>query len=75
MNRKELLADRDRMYVLTEDAIGQLYLEVVVGGIAMYTVDVALSKEEAAAYIDGGKAELDNLAYKICKNPEAFRFR
>jgi hypothetical protein len=75
MKRKELLIDRDKMYALTQDSAGQLFIEVVVGGFAMENLVIALSKEEEAAYATGGKRELDDLAYKISKEPEVYRSR
>jgi hypothetical protein len=75
MKRKEIIVDRDKMYALTEDASGQLFLEVVVGGFAMENMVIPLSAEERSAYQTNGKSKLDDLAYEICKEPENFRGR
>jgi len=63
------------MYALTQSEAGHLFLEVVVGGIAMENLVVPLSEEEEAAYRSNGKSELDDLAYEVCKEPDLFRSR
>lgn len=57
------------MYRLLRGAGGQLALEVVVGGIALYAVRVVLSADEAAAYEREGTAALDRLAQRIQADP------
>ncbi len=75
MKRKEVLVDRDRMYALTEDASGKLFIEVVVGGFAMENLVIPLTADEQLCYRSNGKPVLDDLAYNICKEPEKFRTR
>lgn len=57
------------MYRLLRAADGALVLEVVAGGIALYTVRVVLSDEEAAAYGRQGLRFLDPLAQRIQADP------
>lgn len=70
--RQELLVDRDRMYALTRDGAGDLYLEVVSGGIAMENVVVKLNDYEAGQYVKDGKPFLDRLALDIARNREKY---
>ncbi len=73
--RRELLVDQDRMYALTQDDDGHLYLEVVVGDIAWENLVVPLSAEESRSYSEQGKSFLDDLAIRVTKTPSAFRDR
>jgi hypothetical protein len=73
--RKEILVDSGRMYALTQDSDGNYYLEVLVGGFAMYEVVLPLTPEEVAAYEKNGKYELDTLAFKVAKDKSRFADR
>ena len=69
---EEELLSSPMMYRLLRDAKGSLALEVVVGGMAMSTVRVQLTDEEAAAYAQQGQAATDALAQRIQANPRFF---
>jgi hypothetical protein len=60
------------MYRLLRQSDGRLALEVVVGGMAMSTVRVELTPDEAAAYAREGQAATDRLAQSISANPSYF---
>lgn len=73
--RREVLVDQDRMYALTKTRDGRLYLEVVIGGIAMENLVLPLDEEEMARYTEEGKTFLDGLAAKIARAPSGYRPR
>ena len=73
--REEILVDREKLYALTRNHGGQLFLEVVVGGFAMENLVIPLTAEECQGYEKAGKEALDELAYRICKETETFRLR
>lgn len=60
---------------LFEDEAGALYLGVMVGGVAMYEVRVRLLDEEIEAYRSEGERYLDDLAYRVAKDPSAYEDR
>ena len=66
---KTLIKNDDRMFELEEDDNGDLFLIVVAGGIAMYEVRVRLSDEEKTRYFDEGVAFIEDLAYRVAKDP------
>ena len=65
IKREDVLVDQGKMYALTKDRAGQLFLEVVVGGFAMENVVIPLSNEEQTAYETQGKPMLDDLAFDL----------
>jgi len=73
--RKEIIVDRDRMYALTKDKRGGLFLEVVCGGFAMENVVVRLSPDERRELESRGKEVLDDLALRVVKDRTAFADR
>lgn len=68
----EELLSSPLLYRLLRQADGTLAMEVVVGGIAMSTVRMQLTGEEAAAYAQQGTAATDRLAQSIQANPSFF---
>lgn len=58
------------MYRVLREASGKLVIEVVVGGIAMYTVRVRLDDEEAASWAREGAAFSDRMAKAIMAQPK-----
>ncbi len=75
MNRQELLVDQERMYALTRDAEGHLYIEVVCGGFAMENIVISLSAEEESKYRKQGKSFLDGFSLEICRSLDSYRER
>jgi hypothetical protein len=75
LKTRDVLVDHSRMYALVQDHEGRLYLEVTCGGFAMEDVSVPLTDEEKMQLEAEGKPFLDELAWRICKNPEEFRNR
>ncbi|QIF03622.1 hypothetical protein [Roseimicrobium sp. ORNL1] len=75
MKRKQLLIDHGRMYLLSQDEAGQLFLEVMVGGLGMMNYVIPLTEEEVAKYRANGKEELDLIALKVCKDWGDYRSR
>jgi len=75
MKRQEVFVDQDRMYALTRDSLGKLYLEVVCGGFAMENIVIPLNADEEKEYKDQGKSYLDNLSLKVCKDLAFYRDR
>ncbi len=75
MRRQEVIVDDERMYALTRDAQGQLFIEVVCGGFAMENVVVPLNAAEEMEFKRRGKTYLDDLSLKVCKSPDAFKNR
>lgn len=73
--RNEIFVDQDKMYALTIDETGQLYLEVVCGGVAMENVVVALISEEKRRYQSSGKDFLGEMAVRIRHSREQFAGR
>lgn len=73
--RNEIFVDQDKMYALTSDDTGQLYLEVVCGGVAMENVVVALNSEEKQRYQSSGKDFLDEMAVRIQHSREQYAGR
>jgi hypothetical protein len=69
MSGEQVLLRSPLMYMLVRDASGALIIEVVVGGIAMYSVRVRLDEQESAAYAREGQAFTDRLAQAIMANP------
>lgn len=75
MSRKTVLKDQDKMYLLSEDEDGRLYLEVVTGGFAMEHLVLPLTENEHAQYREVGKPFVDNLSYRMLKNRKKFESR
>lgn len=69
MSGEQVLLRSPLMYQLVRDSRGALIIEVVVGGIAMYSVRVRLDAQETAAYAQEGQAFTDRLAQAIMANP------
>jgi hypothetical protein len=69
MSAEEVLYQSPLMYRVLREAGGPLVIEVVVGGIAMYTVRVRLDEGEAAAYARDGSGFSDRLAHEIMAQP------
>nr|WP_217917091.1 MULTISPECIES: hypothetical protein [unclassified Myxococcus] len=57
------------MYRLVRSAEGALFLDVVVGGIAQFTVRVVLTAQEAEAYGRLGRPYADRLAMDVMASP------
>lgn len=70
MSAEEVLYQSPLMYRMLREAGGTLVIEVVVGGIAMYTVRVRLDGDEAAAYTREGSGYSDRLARDIMARPK-----
>jgi hypothetical protein len=75
MKREDVIVDRNRMYAITRDSEGRLFMEVVIGGFAMENFVLSLSDSELRDYQQSGKSAMDELAHQICKDTEAFRSR
>ena len=73
--RAPILVDRNLMYALTQDDRGKLFLEVVVGGIAMENRVLPLSAFEQAEYQSKGKLVLDELAKDVLRDRAKFAGR
>ena len=73
--RSEVLVDSERLYALTSDSQGALYLEVLRGAMAMENLVLPLSSEEKAQYRERGKPALDDLARQVLKNRSGFAER
>lgn len=70
MSAEEVLHQSPLMYRVLREAGGRLVIEVVVGGIAMYTVRVRLDDVEAEAYAREGSGFSDRLAREIMAAPK-----
>nr|WP_216619677.1 hypothetical protein [Myxococcus xanthus] len=57
------------MYRLVRSAEGVLFLDVVVGGIAQFTVRVVLTAQEVEAYGRLGRPYADRLAMDVMASP------
>lgn len=75
MKRIELLVDQQKMFALTQDPDGSLFLEVATGGFAMENLVIRLTEEESRKYREEGRAYLNELAYEVQKNTSRFRGR
>lgn len=65
---KLLVSNSEKGYVLHQDeSSGDLYLEVLVGGVGMCEVSHKLSSEEVERYNERGGQFLSELAFKIQK--------
>jgi hypothetical protein len=69
MSGEEVLLQSPLLYRLLRDGSGALFLEVVVGGIAMSTVRVRLDARETDAYAREGQPFVDRLAQAIMAAP------
>lgn len=72
---KSDITDHERMYELLSFPDESLYLNVICGGIATYSVTVRLSDEEIMKYRDKGSHFLDDLAHQIAKVYESNKDR
>lgn len=66
---EQVLHQSPMLYRVLREASGALVIEVVVGGMAMYTVRVRLNDDEATAWSREGRAFSDRLAKEITANP------
>lgn len=62
---KEIINNEKYLYTLEENERGSLYLEVLCGGVGMYTVRIELNAEERAGYAEEGEEFLNELARTI----------
>ncbi|KIG13849.1 hypothetical protein DB30_07504 [Enhygromyxa salina] len=69
---EEVVYQSPLMYRILRDDAG-LVIEVVVGGIAMSTVRVRLSAEQALAYERDGSGFSDQLANAIMASPRSYQ--
>jgi hypothetical protein len=69
MSAEQVLYQSPLLYRVLREASGALVIEVVVGGIAMYTVRVRLDPEETEAYAREGSGFSDRLAREIMARP------
>lgn len=69
MSAEEVLYQSPLMYRMLREASGSLVIEVVVGGMAMYTVRVRLDEREAEDYAREGTRCSDRLAKAIMAEP------
>ena len=72
---KEILRDSERMYSLICTDAGDLYIEVVTGGFAMDICKMFLTAEEIRQFEEEGKDYLDDLAYRVSRQENAYKFR
>ena len=72
---KSDLTNHERKYELFSFPDESLYLNVICGGIATYSVTVRLSDEEIMKYRDKGPHFLDDLAHQIAKVYESGKDR
>jgi hypothetical protein len=52
-----------------------LFLSVLCGGVAQFTVDILLTEAERARYQVEGRATISGIASAVCQSPGAFDFR
>ncbi|QQR44235.1 hypothetical protein JKA73_35555 [Myxococcus xanthus] len=69
MSEEQVLIQSPLMYRLVRSAEGVLFLDVVVGGIAQFTVRVVLTEQEAEAYGRLGRPYADRLAMDVMASP------
>lgn len=69
MSQEQVLYQSPLLYRVLREEDGALSIEVVVGGIAMSTVRVRLTAQEAEAYSREGSAFTDRLAREIMAQP------
>ncbi|NVJ07007.1 hypothetical protein HUW63_17360 [Myxococcus sp. AM001] len=69
MSEEQVLIQSPLMYRLVRSAEGALFLDVVVGGIAQFTVRVVLTAQEADAYGRLGRPYADRLAMDVMASP------
>ena len=62
-------------YTLFKDRNGQLIIEVLCGGIAMYTRRLKLNAEEIAMIEEWGDYYVEKIALEIAKEPTRFEGR
>jgi len=70
VSAEEVLHQSPLMYRVLRESHGALVIEVVVGGIALYTVRVRLNAEESAAWAREGSRFGDRLAEAIMADPK-----
>jgi len=73
--RKDIIVDHERMYSVTSDGEGQLFLEIVYGGFAMDILIMPLSREEVLEFEARGKPALDDLRLRVLKDRARFEAR
>jgi len=69
VSEEQVLIQSPLMYRLVRAGDGTLFLDVVVGGIAQFTVRVLLTAQEAEAYARLGRPYADRLAMDVMANP------
>jgi hypothetical protein len=69
VSQEQVLYQSPLLYRVLREEDGALSIEVVVGGIAMTTVRVRLTAQEAEAYAREGSAFTDRLAQEIMAQP------
>ncbi|NOK00294.1 MULTISPECIES: hypothetical protein [unclassified Myxococcus] len=69
MSEEQVLIQSPLMYRLVRSAEGVLFLDVVVGGIAQFTVRVVLTAQEVEAYGRLGRPYADRLAMDVMASP------
>jgi hypothetical protein len=70
VSTEEVLYQSPLMYRILREPSGSLAIEVVVGGMAMYSVRVRLDEGEAEAYTRDGHRYSDRLAKEIMADPK-----
>jgi hypothetical protein len=69
VSQEQVLYQSPLLYRVLREEDGALSIEVVVGGIAMTTVRVRFTAQEAEAYAREGSAFTDRLAQEIMAQP------
>jgi hypothetical protein len=64
---KSELINHEKWYELLSDDDGALYLDVVCGGVGMYSVKIKITPDQVAQYRDEGMRFLDDVAYRVTK--------
>lgn len=72
MTLKVLIKSQEHMYELLQSDDGPMMLRVVSGGIAMRTLTLELIEEEVEMYEEEGVDYIDDLAYRVAREPSKF---
>lgn len=72
---ESIIKNSERMFELTRGDDERLTLTVVSGGIGMVEVSVLLDEEEVERFNTEGEAFIEELAYKVAKEPSAYTSR
>ena len=73
-HREVLIHDAERWFELVKTSTG-LILSVLCGGIGVYEVAIRLTEEEATRFAEEGATFIQDLAYRVARNPDAFADR